>query len=339
MITFIDESGSFAGIGQKNAISCVGALTLPHGNLAQLQKLWTRLRAKLPKEKGEVKGRLLTEDQVASVVEIIRRNQGLFEASVVDLGSHSEVGLVAHRQALADALTAKLTPMHQPNVHRTMNGWRSELLNMKLPGYVQSVLTFNLLGRVIEHSTLYHCLRNPKELGQIAWVVDAKDGGSIQTPWERWWQEVMLPTLQSQSLREPGSRLEGGDYSHYGRYLLKDGLPDWLVAEAKVKVQPGDPLPLNLRAIFEDLRVSSSNGMGLELVDILTNGLRRALRGHLGPTGWLPIRTLMIHRKQQYMEFVSLNREDSYEMEYSPVVRAFRQGGRNMGTPSLYRSI
>jgi hypothetical protein len=339
VITFIDESGSFAGIGQKNAISCVGALTIPHGNLAQLQKLWIRLRAKLPKEKGETKGRLLNEDQVASVVDIIRRNQGLFEASVIDLGAHSEAGLIGHRKTLADALTAKLTPTHHPNVHRTMNRWRSELLNMKLPGYVQSVLTFNLLGRVIEHSTLYHCLRNPKELGQIAWVVDAKDSGSIQTPWERWWQEVMLPTLQSQSLREPGSRLEVGDYSHFNRYLLEDGLPGWLITEAKIDVQPGDPLPLNLRAIFEDLRVSSSREMGLELVDILTNGLRRALRGHLEPIGWLPIRSLMVHRKQQYMEFVSLNGDDSYRMEYSPILHAFHSGGRNMGTPSLYRSI
>ncbi len=153
VITFIDESGSFAGIGQKNAVSCVGALTIPHANFGKLQKLWDRLRPTLPMEKGEVKGRLLTENQVATVVKIIRQNQGLFEATVIDLGAHTEHGLLEHRQSLAGAMTAKLTPAHHPNVHNTLGEWRDQLLTMKLPAYVQSVLMFNLLERVMEHST------------------------------------------------------------------------------------------------------------------------------------------------------------------------------------------
>ncbi len=205
------------------------------------------------------------------------------------------------------------------------------------PAQITHGLSLRLDEKRGSRQTLYHCQRNPQELGQIAWVVDAKDSGSIQTSWERWWQNLLLPTLQSQSLRKPGARFVGGDYSHYERYLDKAGLPDWLLAEAKVDVQPDDPLPVNLRKVFEDLRVSSSGEMGLELVDILTNGLRRALRGHLQPAGWLPIRSLMIHRKQQYMQIVSLNGDDSYVMEYTPVVKAFSEGGRNMMTPAALR--
>lgn len=55
-------------------------------------------------------------------------------------------------------------------------------------------------------------------------------------------------------------------------------------------MQEGDadePKPLDLRAVFSDLRFSSANEMGLELVDILTNGVRRALLGNLQPEGWL----------------------------------------------------
>lgn len=331
MITFIDESGSFSGVGKRNAISCVGALTIPHGNLAQLTKLYTRVRRTLPTDKGEVKGRLLTEAQVASVVAILRKNQAIFEVTAIDLGAHSETGLNEHRYGLADGLIKNLTPEHHPNMHTTLNRLRDELLAMKLPGYVQSSLTFNLLSRVVEHTTLYHCQRNPKELGSIAWVVDAKDSRSVQTPWEKWWQDVMLPTLQSWSFQNPGARLEGGDYTHYERYL-GDGLSDYLIEKANLTVLPNDPKPIDLRKVFEDTRFSSTNEMGLELVDILTNGVRRAILGNLQPEGWLPIRSIMIHRKSQYVSMVSLNGLKSYDMDYAPILRQFMSGGRNMLT-------
>lgn len=332
LITFIDESGSFSGIGKQNAVSCVGALTIPHANLPGLTKLWTRLRRTLPTDKGEVKGRLLSEKQVAQVADIVRKNQGLFDITAIDLGAHSDAGLLAHRADLADKLIAKLTPAHHENVHKTLNRWRTELLEMKLPGYVQSTLTFDLLARVMDHSTLYHCQRNPKELGNFVWVVDAKDSGSIQTPWEKWWQNVMLPTLQSRSLREPMAHLAEGDYRYFDRYNSKEGLPDWLIEAGKLTLKGDEPKPLDLRAVFSDLRFSSANEMGLELVDILTNGVRRALLGNLQPEGWLPIRSLMIHRSQQYITLVSMNGDDAYEMTYTPVLRKFMKGGRQMIT-------
>lgn len=331
MITFIDESGSFSGVGKHNAISCVGALTIPHGNLAGLTKLYTRVRKTLPTVKGEVKGRLLTEAQVASVVALLRKNQAILEVTAIDLGAHSDVGLNNHRQGLAGRLIENLTPEHHPNMHATLNRLRTELLAMKLPGYVQSVLTFNLLSRVVENTTLYHCQRNPKELGNIVWVIDAKDSRSVQTPWEKWWQDVMLPTLQSWSLQNPGARLVGGDYTYYARYL-GDGLSDYLIDKAKLTFSPDDPKPIDLRKIFENTRFSSTNEIGLELVDILTNGVRRAILGNLQPEGWLPIRSLMIHRKGQYVTMVSLDGDESYSMDYTPVLRQFTSGGRNMLT-------
>lgn len=332
MITYIDESGSFSGIGKQNAVSCVGALTVPHANLPGLTKLWTRLRRTLPTDKGEVKGRLLSEHQVAQVADIIRKNQGLFEINAIDLGAHTEAGLLAHRQLLADKMIANLTPAHHENVHNTLNRWRTELLAMKLPGYVQSTLTFNLLARVVEHSTLYHCQRNPRELGNLVWVVDAKDSGSIQTPWEKWWQNVLLPTMQSKSLREPMAHLAEGDYRYFERYNSQDGLPAYLIEAAKLTLTGDEPKPLDIRAVFSDLRFSSANEMGLELVDILTNGVRRAMLGNLQPEGWLPIRSMMIHRAQQYIGLVSMNGAPEYEMSYSPVLRQFMKGGRSMVT-------
>jgi hypothetical protein len=65
MHIFIDESGPFGGIGQFPSVSLIGALIVPDARLASLERQYKRLRPNLPKdEKGEVKGRLLNEQQV-----------------------------------------------------------------------------------------------------------------------------------------------------------------------------------------------------------------------------------------------------------------------------------
>jgi len=68
MHIFIDESGSFSGF-HEGSISAVGALAIPDFKLAFLTKKYNKLRLHLPKFKGEVKGRLLDEEQIAQVVQ------------------------------------------------------------------------------------------------------------------------------------------------------------------------------------------------------------------------------------------------------------------------------
>jgi hypothetical protein len=277
-----------------------------------------------------VKGRLLSEEHYAEIVALLKRNHAIFEITGIDLGGHSQGGLLAHQQAMADAMTANLTDQHHPNVVQAMNDLRDQLLNMKLPGYVQSVVTFNLIERCLAHSTLYYCQRLPKELGNFTWVVDAKDSGSIATPWEKWWTTVSLPVLQSMSLREPGCQLEEGDYRYFEPYLA-DGMPPHLAELVGPTDRPAKPI--DLRKILSDLRFSSGAEGGLELVDILTNGVRRAMLGNLQAAGWLPIRELMIHRESQYVSLVSLNGDSEYDYACSSVIAGFRRGGRPMLLP------
>ena len=60
MHVFIDESGSFTGF-HAGSISVVGALAIPDEKVGPLKKKYAKIRARLPLEKGEVKGRLLNE--------------------------------------------------------------------------------------------------------------------------------------------------------------------------------------------------------------------------------------------------------------------------------------
>ena len=59
------------------------------------EKLYGRLRRRLPKTKGEVKGRDLSEGEVVEVARILRKIGALFEVVVVDMGMHSKEDLVA----------------------------------------------------------------------------------------------------------------------------------------------------------------------------------------------------------------------------------------------------
>jgi len=63
MHVFIDESGSFTGF-HEGSISAVRTLAVPTAKLDVLKKKYGKIRARLPREKGEVTGRLLNEEQM-----------------------------------------------------------------------------------------------------------------------------------------------------------------------------------------------------------------------------------------------------------------------------------
>jgi hypothetical protein len=86
----------------------------------------------------------------------------------------------------------------------------------------------------------------------------------------------------------------------------------------------------------EHLRFSSDTEPGLEMVDILTNAIRRALTGRLAKEGWSDIRGLMIHRKEPYIGLVGL-KEAAVPSSYEGVVRHFTEGGKTMLSPRFLR--
>ena len=112
-IVVFRESGTFTGMSASNpAVSTVGALIIATHRLPQLFRKYARLRANLPKPKGEVKGSLLNESQVASVIEILRKNGAIFCASMIDLAEHTTKDIAQHRARQSASLTANLTNGH-----------------------------------------------------------------------------------------------------------------------------------------------------------------------------------------------------------------------------------
>lgn len=328
MQIFIDESGTFTGEPGRSSVSAVGALVVPDGKASEIERKYARLRRRLPTDKGEVKGRRLDESQVAAAVEILRRNEAIFEVNVIDMGAHEQPQIDQHKAEQSAGLTRHLPDDAHPELKQAIWDLRHRLERMPNQLYVQSLSTFELIYRTTSYATLYFSQRRPEELGSFRWWVDAKEPGRI-TDWEAWWHDVLLPWTQSKSLREPMPHFVEGDYSHFHQFDAP--LPSHLVERIP---EEGRGLGTDAAALMRDFTFSADPVAGLELADILTNAVRRALSGNLGRTGWEGIPKLMIDRGHHYIHVIALADEvPGFEYPYMSVLNAFERGGKRMLAP------
>jgi hypothetical protein len=331
---FIDESGTFTGVGADvPAVSVLGALILTSHSLPKLFDRYSRLRVNLPKNrKGEVKGSKLNEVQVAAVVELLRRNGAIFCASMIDLAASTPRDIADHRYRRSASLAANLTNGHTQELRDGVAALQGRMAGFSDQLYLQGTVMIDLLYRTMQDMIVYHCQRFPKELAKFHWVVDAKDP-AVVTNWEDWWSKTLVIWLQAMSIKRPGAMLPGGDYRHFRRFIF-DELPAYLRDVAPPidrRFGAGVDLQLMYR---ESFRFSSEPEPGLELVDIVTNALRRGLVGNLGEAGWLPLRGLMIHRSDVYVSPVGIVPDDNqnFALPLRRVMNRFREGGRIMAT-------
>lgn len=218
MHIFIDETGSFTGIGlEPPRISMLGALIVEDRRLPRLTRDYNRIRPSLPQHKGEVKGRLLNEAQVDSIVCLLKHHGAIFEAVLIDLGVHTEAGVSANRALYAESMTGSLSEAHDPDFRESVWSMRRRLESFPLQLYVQAQLTFRLVRNVIQNGTMYYSQRAPLELEFFHWIIDAKDR-SGPTDWEDWWKTLILPQLQNESLKNPIMFLNQGNYSKFKKF-------------------------------------------------------------------------------------------------------------------------
>jgi hypothetical protein len=334
MHIFIDESGSFAGGSSQNAVSMVGALVIPDQRMKLIERKYKKIRVKLPTEKGEVKGRLLDEGQIDTVVRFLASHDLFFEAIAIDLALHTTASIERHKKGQEGGITNSLTEKHHPNMVEWMWNLRRRLEAMQHPLYLQSVATFELIYRTIEHATIFYCQRWPKELAAFRWIIDGK-GKDKKVDWEDWWSTVIMPILESKSFREPMAMLVGGNYAYFDRFTTAD------ITDYKRGLM-SDPMLREAtdigKLMTEHFRFSSLPEAGLELVDILVNATRRAMVGNLSFDGWKYIPHLMIHVKsRQYISMIALGDgpTSAAGRPYAPVLRHFRHGGKSMLVPGF----
>jgi hypothetical protein len=326
MQVFVDESGTFTGF-HEGSIGVVGALAIPDGKLEFIAKKYAKLRENFPKENGEVKGRLLNETQIDEVVTLLARNEAVFEVTALDLGIHTEDGVNAYKKKLGDEMLAKVKdfdPSVQPEVQKASE----EIYRTSVPLFLQALTTFDLLHQTIGHTTLFYAQRRPKELEKISWVVDGKDRQKV-TRWEKWRAHYAQGALATMSQRRPAPKLASADYSFY----------DKIYGSTNSEGEKGT----DLKKLLKDIRFSKESEIGLELVDILTNAIRRTLTGNLQREGWRNIHKVMIHRNEdKYIHFILFGEGPDVwkDASYAQAMDDdFSNGGKSMLTPSNLKLV
>jgi hypothetical protein len=274
-----------------------------------------------------VKGRDLNENEVVQVCDILRRVGALFEIAVIDMATHTEEQILRHKSQQETNIVANLTSEHSAASVAGAQDLKRRLEETSLPLYVQSVLMVSVVYDALNHADTYFAFRRPQELASYHWTIDAK-GRDKLTPWEEWWRRIIMPALQSETIKRPFIHVEGGDYSRHDH--LRKKVPEYLKPHVR-NPEGGNFMSLN-PVMTEDFRFSSAPEAGLEAVDIVTNAVRRSMKGNFAPAGWRCIPQLMINRKGGCIGLTSIwgKEVDARSLPYLHVVRDFMIGGRSM---------
>ncbi len=330
MHIFIDESGTFAPVDGGNSVSLVAALVFSGRGLAQFEHEYSALRRRLPKDSGEVKGRLLSETQIRRITRLLQRSGCLLEAIVMDAAFHTAEEVEHHKKVQAEKLMENITDEHHPDIHVAVGGLRRRLEALSPQLYLQSLAMSELIYSVLYHADIYFAFRNPPELGEYHWTMDAKGRGGL-TDWEDWWSQIIMPVTQSKTMREPLARVKEGNYSFQEKFRTE---PSDYLLQFMDRSNTSDFFDLR-PVLSDDFRFSSDVEPGLEAVDIIANATRRALSGNLRDFGWNEIPALMIHRRDHYLRLMTVSATDMSRptLPYANVIDAFRSGGRSMFPP------
>jgi hypothetical protein len=248
----------------------------------------------------------------------------------MDSTFQTQVEVRNHKLQQAIKITANMTDDHHPELIKDVWGFRQALEQMPLQLYLQSCAMVELLYNTLFDADIYFAFRRPEELGAYHWVIDGKEKDKT-TNWEDWWSEVVLPMIESKTLRKPMAKVEGADYSWHDRFVTE---PDEYKKQFMDDPDKGDFFDLKL-VLKEDFRFSSDPEYGLEAVDILTNAVRRSMSGNFRRFGWLPVRSLMIHSKDHYIRLITLAERKAIpqDVPYMGMLNDFRSGGRIMLPP------
>lgn len=306
MNIYLDEAGAFIPPHGKRKFSLVLALVVPAATEAALFYEFLRLRDGWPEKGVEIKGSKLNERQTAEVMNLLAAHAAIAEYQAIDMTLHPNDVIDEFKERQAAALIANLTPVHADVIARRLKEDGDAIRSLSNPLFVQAFLTIELILELLDVSINYFAQRRPEELGRFAWTIDRKD--RTVTQMEQLWSTLVLPFGEPRSALRPYAKVESFDYSHFAKYEIDEDTADekmrrhlqWM----RENLPSSKPLPPKLRCLdakriwteercFED----SQNNLGLQLADIASMTLCRALNGNLQQPGWEPMAGLLIRKK------------------------------------------
>jgi hypothetical protein len=301
MRIFIDEAGNFvAPTNSQSLFSLVLALVIPSSVENDLFQTFLRLRDTWPNNAVEIKGSKLDESQAGQVIALVSQYDVLVKFFALDMATHGDSVVAPFKARQADAVTAHLTPEHDPRIVAQLHSLADAIRRMPNQLFLQAFLVIELVLKVIEEGTLYYVQRLPEELGDIAWTIDRKN--RTITEMEETWSTVILPMSESHFAQHPLITLKEAAYTHFDARYGIDPNDDEMrrhiewTREAYGIRDTDRPPGLNAGLLLSEQRefADSAASLGLQLADMLATILRRAFNDRLQLPGWKNFGQLLV---------------------------------------------
>ena len=276
MIISIDESGSFVSAPTNNSWCVVSAYVFS-------ERIKTRSFAALRNLKKsscasghqEVKLKNVSEKDYFKFIYELSTLGGVLFAVATDSHLNSNDSVVSHRAVQANKIRENEPKMLYESGKRAITLLADEVDSLSPQLYVQLQCQVELLSDIFHRAILYYVQRDPVTLRKYTWRVDQKN--TEKTVYEKAFEKVVCPILQTISFHEPMIFLKEADYSHMEPFLYSEGETPEYVEEAFGKKLDGG---VNIGKIVRDDMTfpNSKKDLSVQIADLFASGIRRCLR-------------------------------------------------------------
>lgn len=276
MITFIDESGSFAEAARRGAWNVVAAYVIPERSQTAAKSVLATLKNSVGYSKTkEIKLNDLTELQYQAFLRELQKLPGCMFGAATDAGLNQAALVIEHRDNQAVNIRNNVPRMLYESGKRSVEQLASDLASLSPQLYVQLQCQVRLVDDVLRRGMLYFVQRDPVTLGRFKWRIDQKT--SPKATFEKTFRSITPGFLQSMSAREPAISLEEEDYSYFAPYMYGPSEIPEFYSEHYGKPK-GDVINIG-KIMRENLEFpDSQDNAGVQIADLLASGLRRCLR-------------------------------------------------------------
>ena len=312
MFIYIDESGTFSyPRSRKHSYACAGALTIPESMHGGILKSFKTLKRRWGRVRDETKGRELNESQISEIVQLLADRGAKYHACATDMSHSAPASTALRKEVQAQKLSANITESHNPQLVTSLTQIAERLKGISDQLFLQLCVMTELINMQLCDSLIYFAHTNPRELSKFRWIADRK--GESKTTYEELWLTLLPGFVHGQQFSGESRNkivfLKGADYSHCERFFRRlDAWPKHLPEQSPgLRGRTNIPaLDLGLLLTESFTLADSRDKPGIQLADILTNALRRALTGHLKLEGWGEIGRLMFWNKGSAVRLLQL---------------------------------
>lgn len=278
MNLFIDESGSFVFTVDPDSWCCVGAYSIPEGELFRMRAIIQNLKEDAGYHKtDEIKLHDLSESQFFRFLNALDQLGGTFHAVATDSSVNNTEIIKEHQMKQSDLIVEHIDKMKYEEGRRSVIALGKRVKSLSPQLYVQLQCQLQLMIGVLQSIITYYAQRNPRSLGQFKWSIDQKN--LTKTKYEEAYEILGPPIMQSYSIKDPLILLEGADYSYMKKFeYTPETKPKYLSEVYGIDVKAGSEFNIG-KILREDINfVDSKKSYGIQTVDLLISGLRRLLR-------------------------------------------------------------